>query len=181
MNLPDQIEIQIVNEKGLVNPVGNILFGLRLFNLDFSWHNYSAFKTNEKGQVILTKQNIIDNTELKWQANLNSDFPTKVEIYVWKGSETDKMIKMTKRLLELYNDEKFIIKDLKNHKIPDENIPDALKVTQMKGIEDKLFYDLIKDAINNSINIQPIKIKDTWIDASSKKYKFVAKRFENAS
>ena len=128
MILPSKIEIQVVDKAGRSNPLGNILFGLKIFLGDGSWLNYSPFKTNLLGQIVLTKQQIIDNTDLNQEMDLGSDTtPTKFELYVWDGDQTDDMIRITKQLLELYKGEEFIQADLLQHGIKEENIPDAIK------------------------------------------------------
>ena len=165
MILPAKIEIQIIDTTGRPNSLENILFGLKIFISDNSWHNYSVFKSNAAGHITLTKQEIIDKTELKWETNPLSNAPTKFELYVWEGQHADNMIKMTKRLLELYNDKNFIEQDLKRHGITNENIPHALTVTDNKAIEDKNFYEYIKNAVNNSVNIETKKIEGIWTES----------------
>lgn len=173
MTLPSKIDIQIISLTGRPNLLENVLFGLKVSVSDNFWHNYSVFKSNAAGHITLTRQDVIDNTELKWESNMLSIAPTKFELYVWEGQYTDDMIKMTERLLELYNDKDFIEKDLKRHGIIDENIPDAFVVTNNKAIEDKAFYEYIKDAVNNSVKVETEKIEGVWTDSFSKSYQFI--------
>jgi hypothetical protein len=173
MTLPSKIDIQIIDTKGRPNLLENVLFGLKIFISEDSWHNYSVFKSNSAGHITLTKQDIIDNTELKWETNILSTNPTKFELYVWEGQHTDDIIKMTKRLLQLYNDKDFIQQDLKQHEIADSKIPHALEVTNSKAIEDKAFYQYIKDAVNSSVKVDTNKIEGVWSDDLQKSYEFI--------
>ena len=173
MTLPSKIDIQIIDTTGRPNLLENVLFGLKVFISENSWHNYSVFKSNAAGHITLTQKDIIENTELKWETNILSTAPTKFELYVWEGKHTDDMIKMTKRLLEHYNDTDFVIQDLKRHGFTDDNIPHALEVTNNKAIEDKIFYEYIKDAVNNSVKVDTEKVEGVWTDSFQKFYQFI--------
>lgn len=165
MTLPTKIDIQITDSTGRPNPLENVLFGLKVFIDEDSWHNYSIFKSNADGHITLTKQDIIDNTELKWETNISPTSPTKFELYVWEGQQTEDLVKSTQRLLELYNDKDFLRQDLKRHGFTDENMNDALASINNKAPEDAALYQYIKDAINNSIKIDTVKIEGIWSDS----------------
>jgi hypothetical protein len=173
MILPSKIEIQITNAAGKPNPLGNVLFGLKIFASDGSYHNYSPFKSDMAGYVLRTKQDIIANTELKWEKNLQSKIPTRFELYVWQGEEAIDLIETTRELLELYEDEKFIEEDLKRHGIVGESMKHALSAISKQAPEDKEFYFSIKDAINHLVKVHSEKIKGIWLDNSPKSYQFV--------
>jgi len=149
------------------------LFGLKIFISNGSYHNYSLFKSDMAGHILLTKQDIIANTELKWEKNLQSKIPTRFELYVWRGEEAIDLIEATRELLERYEDEKFLEEDLKRHGIVGENMKHALSVISKQAPEDKEFYLSIKDAINHLVKVHPEKIKGIWLDNSPKSYQFV--------
>ena len=173
MILPSKIDIQIIDAKGKPNLLANVLFGLKIFTSKNSYHNYSVFKSNAVGHITLNKQDIIDNTELKWKKNILSATPTKFELYVWEGKQTDDLINVTKDLVEFYNNTDLIIQDLKRRGITDENIPHALEVTNTQAIEDKIFYEYIKEAVNNSVKMDTEKAKGIWTDSFQKSYQFI--------
>ena len=100
----------------------------------------------------------------------------KIELYVWEGPHTEDMIKITRQLLKLSNDDNFIRQNMKRHGVADENIPHAIPVTKNKAIADKAFYDLIKDAVNNSVQVDTDKIEDVWKDTFPKNYRFIMER-----
>ena len=149
------------------------MFGLKIFISNGSYHNYSLFKSDMAGHILLTKQDIIANTELKWEKNLQSKIPTRFELYVWRGEEAIDLIEATRELLERYEDEKFLEEDLKRHGIVGENMKHALSVISKQAPEDKEFYLSIKDAINHLVKVHPEKIKGIWLDNSPKSYQFV--------
>jgi len=179
MILPTKIDIQITDRIGKPNPLENVLFGLKIFISEDSWHNYSAFKSDIAGQITLTEQDILANTELKWEKNISPSTTTKFELYVWDGQHTDEIIKITHRLLELYKDKDFITHDLKRHGVLDENIPHAIEVTNNKAIKDKAFYEYIKNAVNNSVHVDTVKIEGIWNDSFQKSYKFIIENTKN--
>ena len=173
MILPDRIEIRIVDRSGQSNSLPNIILGLKVFKNKDAWYNYSIFKTDHDGHIILTRQQIIDNTELKRDRYIESSTPTRFEIYVWDGLMIVGLINTTKRLLELYKDESFIRTDLLRHGIAEENIPAAVEATQKKAIDDLALFEQIKDAINANVQIYTEKIQDVWLDVSPKQYEFM--------
>ncbi len=152
----------------------NVLLGLKIFTSDGSYHNYSPFKSDMAGHVVLTKQDIIANTELKWEKNFQSKIPTRFELYVWRGEESIDLIKTTRELLERYEDEKLLEEDLKRRGIAGENMKHALLAISKQALEDKKFYLSIKDTINHLIKVHPEKIEGIWLDDSPKLYQFIS-------
>jgi hypothetical protein len=63
--------------------------------------------------------------------------------------------------------------DLKRHGVADADLPAAIEKAQQKAIKDKAFYEYIKDAVNNSIQIDTLKITDSWNDDNDKSYEFI--------
>ncbi len=178
MILPNKIEIQIVDKAGQPNPLANIIFGLKIFSLDGMWYNYTAFRTNSDGYISLTQQEIIDNTELKNNDYTATSEPTNFELYVWDGQLITGLIKSTKRLLELYSDKEFVQGDLRGHEVTEASIPGAMKVVNKKRADDIAFFERIKDAINDSVQIYTDKIKGSWLDVLPKHYQFVIERIK---
>jgi G3E family GTPase len=173
MILPSKIDIQIIDAAGGVNLLANILFGLKIFTSYSSWHNYSFFKSDAAGHIVLNKQDIIDNTELKWEKDIQAINPTRFELYMWEGKQVVDIIEATRQLLKLYDDKELIEQDLKRHGITGKSMAHALLVADRQAIEDKKFYFYIKDAVNNSVRIDTKKIEGTWFDDSPKSYQFV--------
>jgi hypothetical protein len=173
MILPSRIDIQIVNAAGERHLLGNVLFGLKIFTSNKSWHNYSLFKSDVDGHVVLTAQDIIANTELKWDKNIQAPTPTKFELYVWKGSDAASLIESVKLLLEHYEDKAAVEQDLKRHGITSENMASALLVVAKQAVEDKKLYSYIKDAVNSLVRINTEKVKGIWTDDVPKFYSFV--------
>jgi hypothetical protein len=173
MIIPTQIDIQIVDKAGQPSQLANVLFGLKIFKADNSWHNYSVFKSDAAGHVTLTRQNIIDNTELKFEKEIIDNKPAKFELYVWEGQVTEAMLMMSYRLLQTYNDKNLIILDLKRHGVADEDIPGAVEKARQKAIKDKAFYEYIKDAVNNKVQVVTQKIEDVWQNDANKSYEFI--------
>lgn len=173
MILPSKIDIQIIDTAGRSNLLENVLFGLKVFTSDSSWHNYSFFKSNVFGHVALTKQDIIENTELKWEKNIQVAAPTRFELYVWNGKVAAGLIESTRQSLELYRGKAFVEQDLKQYGIADENIAQALLAIDRQAAEERKFYSYVKDAINNLVKIETEKLEGIWFDDSPKLYQFI--------
>jgi hypothetical protein len=172
MVLPDRIEIQIVDDTGRPKFLANVLFGLKIFNDDGSWHNYSFFKTDVNGHISLTKQQIIDNTELKWENYIETSTPSKFELYVWDGQHLSSFIETLKQILRIYRDEPTLKKDLLTRGVEEEDLPGALRATMEKSREDQALFELIRRCCNNTIQVQNPKIEAVWLDSSPKQYEF---------
>jgi hypothetical protein len=170
--IPDKIEIQVVDSSGQPNPLENVLFGLKLFRDANSWYTYSLFKSNHSGHIILTRQDIIDNTEIKNEKFSIASTSTHIELRVWEGEQTEQFKRAIGKLMQAYDDDNFIEADLKRRGVKDYDIEKAIFVTQNKAIEDKRIYESIKNAINNSVNIKTRQIEDHWTDSQPKFYKF---------
>lgn len=171
MMIPEKIEIQIINKAGHPNPINNLLFGLKIYNNKDSWYNFSPFRSNPDGKVLLTRLSIIINASII--PDENDLEQTEFEIYVWKGQQTDSLIFRTRKSLINMGDDDFIRQDLIRHGVDEKNIADAITITKNKKREEEIFYELIKDAPNNSVQIQTQKIEGIWSDNSPKIYEFI--------
>jgi len=139
------------------------------------WHNFSFFKSNSSGYIILAKEDVIANTELKHRS-VDSLFSEKIELYVWDAKQIGDLVKVSRRISELSADENFIRQDLKRHGIADEDIPEAIRITKNGNEKDRAFYDLIKDAMNDSVKVVTRKIEDVWNDEFPKLYEFIIEK-----
>ena len=173
MILPDKIEIQITNRSGVINPIKNIMFGLKVYADNHLRYNYPVMKTDYNGSITLTRQKIIDGTEIKHDVNNKLNLPTKFELYVWSGDLVLDLIKSTKHILELYEDNKTIHAGLLNHGIREEDFAFAIELTREKSLNDRELFNEIKDAINDRVVVYTDRVEDVWIDASSKQYQFI--------
>ena len=88
-------------------------------------------------------EHFLNTSSVSWR---NRD-PSLYKLFfpLWGG-----LIQNVKRLLVTLNDDNFIRQDLKKHKIPEENIAEAITITKNKIVEEKELYDLIKNAPNNN-------------------------------
>jgi hypothetical protein len=180
MILPEYIEIQIVDERERPNPLENILLGLKLFMEDNSYHNYSIFKTNSKGKITLTRQQIIDNSGLSWdKVNRENQIPTRFELYIWDGKSTESLIKSTSNLLKLYDNSEFLQNDLIKRGVSPNNLETELKKVKNKAEEDKKLYEEIRLAINDNITVKNRELHGEWNDKSPKDYTFTVTRKKN--
>jgi len=182
MIIPEKISIQITDKDGNPNQISNVLFGCKIYLSENGWHNYSPFKSDASGQVIVTHEqiiNVINDTGFVQEENLLSSEPTTFELHVWEGQFTVELIQRVCQLLQLYTDENGIRDDLRKRKVLEANIPLAIEIINNKAAEDKAFYELIKNAVNNSISVENNKIRGTWENSLPKSYEFVIQLMEH--
>jgi hypothetical protein len=173
MILPTKIKIQVINKAGQTTPLANILFGLKIFTNDGGWHNISFLKSDSAGNIVLTKEEILENIQLNFHSFANANDSTRFELYIYDGIFMVNLTKSTKQLLELYKDKESIREDLIGRGIVENNLSAAIEATEKKYKEDLVFYERIKDGVNDSIQISPPKIEGVWSDTLPKQYQFV--------
>lgn len=176
MIIPDKIKIELIDNQGNRVPIENVLLGLKLFMSDGSWYNYSFFKTDALGEVTLSRRDIIENTELKWEKNFLSNASTKFELYVRSGNNTTDLIEAIRRILKLYEDQDAIRKDLRGSQVNEADIDMALANLQNKKFEELAFYEFIEKAVNHHIHSNPEKIEGVWKDSVPKVYRFAIEK-----
>ena len=180
--LPEKIEIQLIDKCGSFFPLEHILFGLRIFNEDGSYHNYSNFKTDENGKVVLTRQQIIDNTELKWEnAQVDSLQKTKFEIYIWNGKEISQLVARVENLLKAYNSEEKILEDLRLRGVTEQIAETAMVNIRRQSNADRQYYEFIQPTLNNEIVAKENSIIGYWSDNLPKQYQFEVSLKENTN
>ncbi|HEY8971136.1 MAG TPA: hypothetical protein VIM64_18660 [Puia sp.] len=86
-----------------------------------------------------------------------------------------------RRLLELYNDEGRIIKDLKKRQVDEADISRALVIAKNKMEEDAALYRYIEKAVNHTVHAEPEKTEGVWKDGQSKWYQFTIEKIAKES
>jgi hypothetical protein len=173
MIVPAEIEIQIVNGEGRPTPMANVLFGLKIFTSYGGWHNYSFFKSDRDGRILLTRKEILENIQVIFDSPMNADIPTKFELSIYDGQFVLGLTRSMKQLLALYNDKGFIREDLMRHGIVEDNLSTAIEATERKRKEDVALYERIKDSVNDKIDVNVPKLEGVWSDALPKHYQFI--------
>ncbi len=83
--LPNSIKLQLKDSAGTNIELENVLCHLKIYSDPLSWYNYSFIPTDPKGAFSLTKEQLIQNTELKhfYDASMPlNDSPVKFELSV---------------------------------------------------------------------------------------------------
>lgn len=177
--VPKSINIQVVDENSEDLRLKNILCHLNIFNNDNSWFTYSFIPTNINGQVRLSREEIINNTELKHQKNLQNEpklKPTKFEFFVIDNDILSVMLKNTKLFLSQTDED--VIKELESHLKNETAINNELRKIKQKQIEDEVFYKLLKSNENSNLIFSPnkSKIRGEWEEEIDYEYKLKLKK-----
>ncbi len=150
--LPNNLKIQLKSKDGKNIEKENILCHLNIYIDSTSYYTYSFIPTNSKGIVNLTKEEIVQNTELKhyYDESLPLDFrPVKFDFFVMDKAMIDNLISTMKNYLD--QDIESIKYNLKNNGFTEEQIRKQVVLIEEKLELDKKLYELLKK--NLIINI----------------------------
>ena len=172
MIIPVEINVQIVNKLGQPYELANVLFRMRIYKNADSWHNYSVIKTNAGGRIHLSKDQIIENINQASNDYEGFPTPTRFQLSVWSSRETTDFVNITKKIIDIYNNEDFIRQDLTSRGISEEAILDALPDIRKKAKKDIILLEEVKDAINGHIIAYTPVVKGVWQDELPRQYQF---------
>lgn len=171
MIIPENIKIQIVDKQGEIKALGNLIFGLKIYINDFSYHNYNPVVTQDDGSALITRQDIVENTELKWNNyDFDSNEPTKFELLTWPGEYATQMIQHVENLLRAYKNQDFMLQSFRKVGIAESEIPNEVANLKLIIANDEAYYNRIKNAVNAQYKIITPSIMDTWFDDLPKSY-----------
>ena len=174
MIIPDKIEISLQDKHGKSLKIPNVFFGLKIFTSSNEYHNFSIMATDSNGEIILTKSEILENTEI--ETNDLSDEPTPFEFYIWEQNQLQLFVNRLELLLNQYKNEDAIKNELRTFGIEESNIESELKKVQEKEKEDKLLFERLSKSQNNNLILFKDKISGKWETAEKKTYNLIVKR-----
>ena len=173
MKIPKEITIQIIDRLENNNPIENILFGFKIFESEDAHYTTSYFKTNNSGSIIINQSDLIYNSELKWETDIESFQSIKTEVFVLDANCTKKVRESSENYMNITSNKETIEKHLRQSGFSDENITAATKAINSSAIDQMKIYHLFKDSKNDMVKIHTDKIEDIWKDDSNKIYKFI--------
>ncbi|AUC13848.1 hypothetical protein BTO06_01185 [Tenacibaculum sp. SZ-18] len=135
--LPKKISIQLKNKNGENLQMENVLCHLNIYIDSLSYYTYSFIPTNSNGIVNLTKEQMIQNTELKHyydESILADKTPVKFDFMVMDNNMLNGIISSMENYLRI--DTESIKADLKNRGLTDSQI-----TLQIGAIEEKMKSD----------------------------------------
>jgi len=171
--LPNTFTIQLKDKNGDPVKIENVLCHLNIYSDELSYHTYSLIPTNSEGIVKLSRQQIINNTELKhtYDESIPLDkTPVKFDFFVIKSEVIDIITSSMKKYLSL--DIESIKVDMKNQGFSDTQITAQLQIIEEKMKSDKKLYALLKKQRNSDFNYskREPKITDYWTSETDVAY-----------
>ncbi|WP_299107651.1 hypothetical protein [uncultured Tenacibaculum sp.] len=163
--LPNKISVQLLNNNGEKLKLENVLCHLNIYIDSLSYYTYSFIPTDSNGIVNLTKEQLIQNTELKhyYDKTIPLDqSPVKFDFMIMDTNLINGMITGMKNYLSV--DIESIKLGLKQRGLNDSQI--ALQITTIKEkIEsDKKLLEILEHNQNAKLDYSngPKKITDFW-------------------
>lgn len=171
--LPGKISIQLQNKNGENLRTENILCHLNIYIDLWSYYTYSFIPSNSNGTIILTKEQLIQNTELKhsFDEKLPLDStPVKFDFFVMDTNMINGIISSMEHYLSI--DIKFIKAGLKKQGLTDEQIAFQIPMIEEKMESDQQLYLFLKKNKNAELENKNRELKLTgfWENESDYNY-----------
>jgi hypothetical protein len=174
MKIPTKIEIQTINQLGNSNPMENILFGFKIFvDNDDSYYTTSFFKTDKNGMIILNQSDLINNSELKQEKNIEEFKSVKANIYPLEKELTASIRKASQNYIDVTTNKEILESQLLREGFTKDNIEVAKNAIEKMAVQQKINNELFKDSKNDLVQIVTTCIEDEWLNDSIKTYKFI--------
>ncbi len=171
--LPNKISIQLKNENGDNLKMENILCHLNIYIDSLSYYTCSFIPSNSNGIVNLTKEQMIQNTELKhyFDERIPLDkTPVKFDFMVMDNNLLNGIISSMENYVNI--DIESIKSDLKSRGLTDAQIALQIPAIEEKMKSDKQLSEFLKKNKNAELNYSngEKKITDFWNSESDYKY-----------
>ncbi len=171
--LPNNISVQLIDNKGDKIKTANILCHLNIYINSSSYYTYSFIPTNSDGKVNLTKEQIIQNTELKHYYDKTiplERIPIKFDFIIMDTNLINGMIASMNNYLSV--DIESIKLDLKQRGLTESQISLQISTIEEKFKTDKKLLEILENNQNsktdNSNRMK--KITDFWDSESDYNY-----------
>ncbi len=171
--LPNKISIQLKDKDGDNLKMENVLCHLNIYIDSLSYYTYSFIPTNSNGIVNLTKEEMIQNTELKhyFDEKIPMDkTPVKFDFMVMDNNLLNGIISSMENYLNI--DIESIKTDLKSRGLTDVQIALQIPAIEEKMKSDKQLSEFLKKNKNAELNYSngEKKITDFWNSESDYNY-----------
>ena len=171
--LPNKMSVQLKDKNGENLKKGKVLCRLNIYIDSLNYYTYSFIPTNSDGIVNLTKEQMIQNTELKhdFDERLPVDrTPVKFDFYVMDTNMIHSIILNMENYLNV--DIELIKSDFKNRGLTDTQIALQIPAIEEKMKSDKELYEFLKKNKNAELDYSngEMKITDYWNSVSDYNY-----------
>lgn len=164
--LPKSITLQLKNLEGNNLEIENVLFHLNIFIGDSgAYYTYNSIPTNSQGTLSLTRQQIINNTELKhyYDHEVTLDTrPVKFEIFILDAAFLSTLILSIGNYLSI--NLASIKADLKRRGLSETQIEKEIPKIEKVKKRDYIFYEFLKSNNNKLLNYteESAKVTGQW-------------------
>jgi hypothetical protein len=173
MALPINLEIQLVNKNGQINPLENVFFGLKIYVSDSFWANVNFMKTDFLGKISLNKDEILQHAGIQEYAeSLNKSLATKIELLAYEGEFLEDLISKIGQVLKSYGNQEKIKDDLFRYGFEDKN-KNTENLINKAFTNDQNLFNFLKFQKNSFFKINNNIIEDIWTDDGRRKYQFI--------
>ncbi len=171
--LPNKISVQLKGKNGENLKMENVLCHLNIYIDSLSYYTYSFIPTNSDGIVNLTKEQMIQNTELKHYFDKKIPLdktPVKFDFMVMDNNILEGIISSMENYLSI--DIESIKADLKNRGMTDSQIALQIPAIEEKMNSDKQLSEFLKKKKNAELDYSngEKKITDFWNSESKYNY-----------
>lgn len=171
--LPNKITVQLKDVNGENLKMENVLCHLNIYVDSLSYYTYSFIPTNSNGIVNLTKEEMIQNTELKhyFDERIPLDkTPVKFDFMVMENNLLNGIISSMENYANI--DIESIKSDLKSRGLTDAQIALQIRTIEEKMKSDKQLSKFLKKNKNAELNYSngEKKITDFWNSESDYNY-----------
>jgi hypothetical protein len=174
MIIPETITIKLVNRIGEPQQIANVFMGLKIYISENSYHTFSIMATDSNGEIQLSKDEIIENTEIN--ESILSGNPTSFEFYIWERDTLLLVKSRIENLLKMCKDEDSVMNELKSIGIADSNISTELEKIRLKELEDRNLFEQLSKSANHNLVLFDSKISGTWETGAGQEYELVTER-----
>ena len=171
--LPKTLKVQLITADNKALKLDNVLCHLNIYSDNGNYYTYSFIPTNSNGCVVLTREQIVNNTELKHFYNdtlLLDNNPVKFEFLVLDKTFISDFINSTKMYLTI--DQDATLQELRSRGLAEEQIKKAAPYIEQKREEDRLFNEFLQKNKNQSLDYssEKSKIVDHWVEEMDYSY-----------
>lgn len=151
--LPNKFSVQLKDENGEHIKIENVLCHLNIYMDSLSYYTYSFIPTDSNGTVNLTKEQIIQNTELKHYYDESlplNNTPVKFDFFVMDNNMLNGIISSMENYVNI--DIESIKADLKSRGLTDSQIAIQIPMIEEKMKADQQLFEFLKKNKNAELN-----------------------------
>ena len=171
--IPNSLKFQLKDLNDLDFVFNNVLCQLNIYQNTKSYYSYSYIPTNSNGEIVLTKDDIIQNTELKYHFDEGltlDESPVRFEFFVIDHGIISFLISNMKKNLNVKPDS--VKSELMKRGLNNEQVMTELSKITSKHKSDKIFLEFVAQNKNIELELteEVFKIAGHWESQTDYEY-----------